>query len=199
MIDNDLIDQCSAVSIQAVTNPVPTKFECVYVVNNVLHVDMIHKLYNYIKTVDPLKWHAVTGQEHNNRQSIVWDADTVIEELHETFSRTTSQINQLFDSADLNFIGVQLWCDQQGYYTGLHQDNIDIDVSCQIYLFDNNPVLGTTFVRDEHTVEIPYKNNSGYLMINNQDSKLYHTTSCTTPAGVTRYSVYAVWSRTAKQ
>jgi hypothetical protein len=199
MIDSRLIQQCSE-SIQcAIDLRQATEFDSVYRVKNVLDPDMIIKLKNYIDSVSSDRWQTVPGQEHNNRRAIVWQADTVIEELHEAFARATSAINVLFGSQSLNFIGIQLWTDGEGYDTGLHQDNETIDVSCQVYLFDQDPSLGTSFVRGDQRVAIPYINNTGYLMINNRDSRLLHGTSQATPAGVTRYSAYAVWSRSGKK
>jgi hypothetical protein len=199
MIDSKLIDACGQSVATAIDRRAITAFDSVYLIQQVLTHDMINKLSDYICTVDPGKWRQVPGQEHNNRQAIVWDADTVIEELHETFATVTPKISQIFGTVSLNFIGIQLWTDGAGYDTGLHQDNSTIDVSCQVYLFDNDAGLGTTFVRQDQQVVVPYINNTGYLMINNQDQDLLHSTSQATPAGVTRYSVYAVWSRSAKQ
>jgi hypothetical protein len=199
MIDSQLIEQSSQ-SIQcAIDLRQATEFDSVYRVKDVLDPAMIDKLKSYIDTVDPHRWQTVPGQEHNNRRAIVWQADTVIEELHEAFARATPAINVLFGSQTLNFIGIQLWTDGEGYDTGLHQDNETIDVSCQVYLFDQDPALGTKFVRGDQQVTIPYINNTGYLMLNNRDSTLLHGTSLATPAGVTRYSTYAVWSRSVKK
>lgn len=198
MIDCNLIEQCKASIVHALQQRQTTQFGCVFQIDSVLSDSMIHKLKQYVHTVSADKWSAVPGQEHNNRRAIVWDPDTVIEELHESFAGATAEVDAFFHQP-LNFLGIQLWTDGHGYHTGLHQDNKTIDVSCQIYLFDNDPQLGTTFQRHSDTVVVPYKNNSGYLMINNRDTELYHTSSCKTPPGITRYSIYAVWSLTPKQ
>lgn len=198
MIDSDLILHCVETVSKSVKEATPTRFDSLYIVNKVLPDTIIDKIQKYIKEVEYDKWQTVPGQEHNNRRAIVWDPDTVIEELHEGFAGATPEINAMLRQP-LNFLGIQLWTDGAGYHTGLHQDNKTIDVSCQIYLFDNDPQLGTTFQKNNDTVVVPYRNNSGYLMINNRDTELYHTSSCKTPPGVTRYSIYAVWSFTPKQ
>lgn len=199
MIDSGLIAQCSKSISQALVQRQPTEFDTVFVIKDVLDTAMIDKLKNYIDTVDPACWQKVPGQEFSPRRAIVWQADTVIEELHEAFAGATSKINDLFGNNTLNFIGIQLWTDSAGYDTGLHQDNETIDVSCQVYLFDQDPALGTSFVRGDQKVTVPYINNTGYVMINNRDRDLLHGTSRATPVGVTRYSTYAVWSRRTKK
>lgn len=199
MIDSELIQRCGCSIGRAMDLRQVTQFDTVYQVRDVLDPAMIDKLKGYIDTVDPHRWQKVPGQEHNNRGAIVWHADTVIEELHEAFGQITPKINDLFGSDVLNFIGIQLWTDGAGYDTGLHQDNETIDVSCQVYLFDQDPALGTKFVRGDQEVTVPYVNNTGYVMINNRDHQLLHGTCQATPVGVTRYSVYAVWSRNVKK
>jgi hypothetical protein len=199
MIDSQLIEQCSQQARTAVIQRQITEFDSVWVVQQVLTDQMIEKIRHYIQTVSADQWSLVPGQERSNRRAIVWQADTVIEELHEVFARITPEINDMFGSDTLNFIGIQLWTDGVGYDTGLHQDNETIDVSCQVYLFDNDPALGTSFVHGDQRVDIPYINNTGYLMINNRDQHLLHGTSRATPAGVERYSIYSVWSLSPKK
>lgn len=199
MIDQQLIQESSTMAQQAVENAKPTKFSCVWLIENLLPDSAITKLEQYVTTVDQTKWATVPGQEHNNRQAIIWDADTVIEELHEVFNSLTHTINCKFAREPVNFIGLQLWVDGQGYTTGFHSDNATIDIACQIYLFENNKPYGTTFRNRRDSIVVPYHNNCGYLMINNVDPALLHSTTMTTPKNVTRHSLYAVWSRTAKQ
>lgn len=199
MIDNQIIARCSESIGRAIDLRQRTEFDTVYIIKDVLDPDMIDKLKHYIDTVDPDRWQKVPGQELSPRRAIVWHADTVIEELHEAFARVTGNINKLFGADTLNFIGIQLWTDSAGYDTGLHQDNETIDVSCQVYLFDQDPALGTSFVRGDQQVTVPYVSNTGYVMINNRDSNLLHGTSRATPPGVIRYSTYAVWSRRIKK
>lgn len=199
MIDSQLIQQCRKSIGHAIDLRQHTEFDTVYMIKDVLDPAMINKLKHYIDSVDPERWQTVPGQELSPRRAIVWHADTVIEELHEAFAGVTGNINELFGADTLNFIGIQLWTDSAGYDTGLHQDNETIEVSCQVYLFDRDPALGTSFVRGDQRVTVPYINNTGYVMVNNRDSKLLHGTSRPTPPGVIRYSTYAVWSRSIKK
>jgi len=55
-----------------------------------------------------------------------------------------------------------IWADYPGYYLPMHLDNDSIQVSMQVYLNDCDTYLGTEF----NDYQIPYKANSGYLMIN---------------------------------
>lgn len=199
MIDTELIQVSSLQAQQSFAKAESTIFDQVFIVKDVLTDSAVTKLKEYIVTIDHSKWHKVPGQEHNNRKSITWDADTIMEELHEVFNSLTEIVNQKFAKQPVNFLGLQLWVDGHGYNTGYHSDDPIIDVSCQLYLFDNEAHYGTTFKKNKDSVVVSYYSKSGYIMINNVDPELLHSTTTPTPQEVTRYSLYAVWSRMPKQ
>ena len=199
MIDTVLIEVTSKQAQQAFENAESTIFDYVFLVKDVITNEAVAKLKEYVKIADQSKWHKVPGQEHNNRKSITWDADTIMEELHEVFNSLTEIVNQKFAQQHVNFLGLQLWVDGHGYHTGYHTDDPIIDVSCQLYLFENDENLGTTFKKGKNLVAVPYCSKSGYIMVNNVDPELYHSSTTPTPGEVTRHSLYAVWSRTAKK
>jgi len=194
MIDQELIAQ-QTFSIQSsiksrVSTPITGLWQC----RDVLTATAIDKLKDYIHTADDSVWQTVDRQENLARRKIAWHADTVIEELHSAFDANTDLVNLLWPERKKRFLGLQLWKDWQGYELAWHVDNDLIDISMQIYLFDLDPGLGTTFRTQQTTVDVPYQHNTGYLAENSAD--LFHRTTRTTPPNTTRYSLYAVWSHT---
>lgn len=197
MIDQQLINLSGQQALVAIEQRQPTQIDALFTVNNFLTTAAATKLKNYLSTVKESAWTRVDGQEKLNRKKISWESDSIIEELHNAFNDITPAISQI-NNTPLDFLGVQIWKDWEGYYIKPHQDNSIIDVSLQIYLFDNNAKLGTTFVNQDCTVDIPYIHNSGYLMFTKNIGNTQHGTTNLTPPGVTRYSLYLVWSRTIK-
>jgi hypothetical protein len=163
----------------------------VYTINNGLTPQALDNLRTYIATAS--SWSIVDGQNDLNRRKITWDPDTIIEELHIAFENLTPLINGIFTGKEKHFDGIQLWKDEAGYFIGYHTDNSNIAVSMQWYLFDNVPVdCGTTFVGDTEEVIVPYVANTGYLAADT--SQITHKTTNSTPPGIIRYSLYAVWT-----
>lgn len=194
MIDQDLIAQQTFSIQSSIKSRVGTPITGLWQCNDVLTATAIEKLKQYIQTADDSAWQTVDRQEDLARRKIAWHADTVIEELHTAFDANTDLVNLLWPERKKRFLGLQLWKDWQGYELAWHVDNDLIDISMQIYLFDLDPGLGTTFRTEENTVDIPYQHNTGYLAVNSAD--LFHRTTRTTPANTVRYSLYAVWSHT---
>jgi len=98
--------------------------------------------------------------------------DTVVQ--HAQSSKTVAALSKLADCA-LEFYGVDLWQDQQGYKIDPHQDYMDQDRFChvQIYITDHTDLaLGTAFYSTaeahEPLFQIPYRHNSGYFMATGQ-------------------------------
>ena len=197
MIDQQLITLSSKQALTSIEQRQSTQINAVFTVSDVLTVPASTKLKNYLSTVTDNMWTTVDGQEKLNRRKLTWESDSIIEELHNAFNDITPAISQI-NNSPLNFLGLQIWKDWDGYYINLHKDNSNIDASLQIYLFDNNKKLGTTFVNKDHTIEIPYIHNSGYLMFTKKIGDTKHGTTHLTPPGVIRYSLYLVWSKTTK-
>jgi hypothetical protein len=197
MIDQQFINLSSQQALVAIEQRRPTQIDALFTVKNFLTPAAATKLKNYLSTVKESVWTQVAGQEKLNRKKLAWESNSIIEELHSAFNDITPAISQI-NNTPLNFLGVQIWKDWEGYYIQPHQDNSIIDVGLQIYLFDNNAKLGTTFVNQDHTVEIPYIHNSGYLMFTKNIGATQHGTTNLTPPGVIRYSLYLIWGRTIK-
>ncbi len=192
MIDQELIVQETLNIQSSIKSRSTTAITGLWTCCDVLSQTSIDKLKSFIDRTQPDEWQTVDRQETLNRRKIAWQSDTVVEEIHTAFEANTDLINLLFPERQKRFLGLQLWKDWSGYALAWHADNDLIDVSMQIYLFDNDEKLGTTFAENGQTVVIPYRNNSGYLAKNTKS--LLHKTSQVTPADVTRYSLYAVWS-----
>jgi hypothetical protein len=197
MIDNQLIEQINQQACRSIKQRQPTVFNCLYTINNFLTDDAVIKLKEYLPTSLDSLWTPVAGQEQFNRKKLTWDSDTIIEELHNACNLLTPTIS-LISETSLNFLGMQIWKDGDGYSATPHQDDPIIDVSLQLYLFDNDPSLGTTFGNSKNKIEIPYIHNSGYLIFVDGVNDIIHYTTSKTPPGATRYSLYLVWSRTVK-
>lgn len=199
MIDSALIEQNAQQLTASVTAGNPVWPPYLYIVTDCLTDAMLDKLHAYATTAPEDAWGKVERQLGYNRASINWDSDTVIEEAHIIFDTLTDTLSKRY-LEPLHFHGVQLWKDQEGYNIKWHTDNTIIAVSLQIYLFDADGNLGTTFlVQNNQELDIPFKNNTGYLAHITSDQDLYHKSTTTIPAGVNRYSLYAYWSLEPKR
>ena len=197
MIDQHCIDINSQNLQQALEKRQGTEFANLFVLRDVLRDDIIEKLRHYLSADLDLKWELVSGQEHKPRYRISWDFDTVIEELHEVFQNSTSKINEIFPGVNKNFWGISLWKDLPEYRIRWHTDNPDIDVAIQIYLY-SDVGYGTEFKLDDTTVVVDSHHNSGYMVCYSGDRHVPHKTQNDVPEGMTRYSLYAIWSRFPK-
>lgn len=198
MIDQQLIDEIASSVIHSLNNK-KTVSNSLYTLENVLPESACKKLWDYIQTAD--NWQLIEGKfYHNNRKKIVWDSDTIIEELHSGFEQATAKINQIFQSDQVhNYIGIALWEDSADYFIDWHTDNPLLSSAMQIYLFDTCPEqCGTTFKVDNIDVDLPFVHNTAYIVDHNIENKLLHKTTASTPAGIKRYSLYVSWSFTEK-
>lgn len=197
MIDQTAIDINAQQLVQKLQQKIPTKFSGLYMLKDVLDPTILSRLKTYIESVNPEQWQTVQGQESKPRSRISWDTDTVIEELHEIFNSATTTINDIFPDVYKHFWGISIWQDQEGYSMNWHTDNPDIDVALQLYLYTELG-FGTIFQNNDTQTLIPSIHNTGYLALHTGDNKIPHKTENMVPPGVTRYSLYAVWSRSPK-
>lgn len=197
MIDQDLIENNKKHLASCISNRLSTPIADLYQITDVLDTAILQKLNQYVCSVSDDKWQTVEGQETLPRQKISWDFDTVIEELHEIFDSATDLINEMFPDVHKHFWGISIWKDQAGYEIDWHTDNPDIDVAMQIYLY-TLPGVGTIFGSQSAPILISSEHNSGYLIRHDRIDKISHRSESVVPAGTTRYSLYAVWSRIPK-
>jgi len=197
MIDQNLIEKNKKKLASSVSSRTTTTISSLYQIQDVLDPEILDKLSAYLKSVSADRWQTVEGQENTPRQKISWDADTVIEELHDIFQSLTEEINLLFPDVYKNFWGISLWKDSPGYKIDWHTDNPDIDAAMQIYLYTNLG-SGTVFGSENDPILIPSEHNSGYLIKQDGKDKISHRSEKSVPEGTIRYSLYAVWSRFSK-
>lgn len=188
MIDYSLVNANIAHSRQQLAQRQSTTVDNLYQVDNFFTQELISKLLIYVDS--STQWNSVELQEHLNRASITWDADTVFEETYMVFEQLTDDLNSLFGS-EYNLSGLQVWKDSPGYNIKMHVDNNRVGYSAQIYLTGGIDQLGTHFIADS-TVEIPYAVNTGY--ITSVANQIPHGMIKPVPDQHTRYSVYAIWA-----
>ena len=85
-----------------------------------------------------------------------------------------------------------IWRDHEGYTISNHVDNERVVAAMQIYLSPTLTTLGTWFLDD---IEIPFVQNTGYLMHNR--NAMVHGMKNTVPSGYTRISLYALFDQRA--
>lgn len=81
-----------------------------------------------------------------------------------------------------------VWKDSAGYTISNHADNDRVAAAMQIYLSPTYFELGTWF---NDTEEIPFIQNTGYLMHNR--NKPIHGMKNAVPVGYTRFSLYVLF------
>lgn len=189
-LDYDLIERNCQQARRAIADLTPTLLGDLWLVKDFVTEDILDKLETYISTTEPTQWTQVDGQESFPRHKITWHADTVVEELHDVCASVTRDLEQKFNR-QLNFAGIQLWRDTQGYYFGRHTDNPVIDISLQLYVFDAPSACGTTFFSDGTRIVLGFFHNTGYVCVNYNTE---HETTTPVPPGTVRYSLYAHWT-----
>lgn len=192
MIDQDVIRLASAHSLRQLDSRCTIQPHALYRLDNFLDPLLISRVLNYITNND-IRWEEDTSQPGVNRKKINWEFDTPIEELYNTMNLLTDSINQIFNR-DNKFLGITVWKDEIGYKIKKHTDNPVIDIAMQIYLTADPAIdAGTTFIVDNEHIQLPYKENVGYLMDNTANIEHYMTGNI--PNRHVRYSLYAIWSR----
>lgn len=209
MIDQDLINKSTETAKMAIANCCSTTSAWLYLINSVFEDSAIDKLKEYVDNANNQKFRIVDlnapGRDKidtpDSRVVATWDPDTIIEELHDVCNNLTDTISKRFFNTSLNYLGIQIWKDTNKFSMDWHQDNPDITVSMQVYMFDAPRKYGTSFLIDDNEFAVPYQHNSGYITINDSngiDNGLEHKPTTTIPVGINRCSVYAVWSLSEK-
>ena len=196
MIDQEQINKSIKLTEVAITSYLPTPSDKLFRINSVIDHTMIDKLNTYLNTIDSIKWEYF--QSNNLRKVITWDADTVIEELHNIFDSMTDLISRQFSNGPLKFLGLQLWKDSNGYNMNYHIDNPTIDVALQLYFFDAPRECGTIFKIDKEEYLVPFEHNTGYIYKNQTSTGVQHKVKVIISPDSYRYSLYMVWSKLEK-
>lgn len=197
MTDQQLIDSGSRHLASCLDNMRAAPISGLYFLEQVLEEATLIKLQQYLDSLDPEKWQKWPFRERQPRFSIMWDPDTILEEIHEIFGSNTGKVNDICPGVLKHFWGISIWKDLPGHWMKWHTDNADIDVAAQIYVY-TKPGVGTVFGTDENPVLVSSHHNSGYFVVQSKDQRPLHRTENRVPQGVTRFSLYAVWSRLPK-
>jgi len=197
VLDQSLIHAATSHARRSVEERTPTTDHALCLVKNFLPAMAIKKLQEFVGR-DNNHWATMERQETQPREKISWHSDSIVEELHEACDALTNVINVVYPDPVKNFWGISLWRDHPGYHIDWHQDNTDIDVAIQIYLFSHGPTPGTDFSINGKVLTVPFEPNTGYISCNSLGLSLPHRTSFAVPPGTVRYSLYAVWSRFLK-
>ena len=148
-----------------------------YKIENLFEAEILDVLLKKLEL--ETKWQPQEMQELLPRVTLPWLTNGVSDEVWH-------MLNTLdFSRFKFKFLNVSIWKDLPGYCIGPHIDNIRVKAAMQIYLNDLPKELGTWF---EET-EIPYVQNSGYIM--NNQYRPAHGMKHPVPDGLVRYSLYA--------
>ena len=127
-------------------------------------------------------WIKIEEQRNLNREQVAWKPDGICDWLWCKLSELD------FSRLGLKFRTAMIWKDQPGYKINHHFDNDRVTAAMQIYLSQDRADLGTWF---ENSVEIPFKQNTGYIMHNR--NRLIHGMKKPVPDSYSRLSVYALF------
>jgi hypothetical protein len=129
------------------------------------------------------QWQVQELQETMPRLTLPWVTDGLLDQVW-------SMLNQLdYSRFEFKFLNVSIWKDLPGYCIGDHNDNPGVQAAMQIYLNNLPKELGTWF----DDIEIPYVQNSGYIMNNQHQPR--HGMKHSVPVNSVRYSLYARFNR----
>jgi len=168
-----------------------------HIMQNVFTSEALSKLYFYILNESDKPWQMETSADYKvldvPRKKISWHAESIIEELHETFACLTALV-VLSVQQDVKFHGIVLWKDQEGYEIPWHTDNPLLAATMQIYVAGTTQNPGTEFeLIDGSYYTCDFKVNTGYF-INQTQHRLKHHTTGQVPNSTDRYSLFAMWT-----
>lgn len=149
-------------------------------IKEILFEDELNYLLSALK--NETEWTKIDKQDTLNREQVVWKPDGICDWLWCKLSKLD------FSRFGLKFHNVMIWKDQTGYKINNHFDNDRVKAAMQIYLSEDCADLGTWF---ENSVEIAFKQNTGYLMDNR--NKLIHGMKKPVPDNYSRLSFYALF------
>ena len=191
MIDFELVEKATRFSLQQLETRVHTDCPKLFLLDSILHPELLTKLYDFISEYSDDNWASEINQEFKNRLKLNWVPESVIEETHMVIENLTDKINEIFNK-QYKFLGITVWKDRYGYSISKHIDVDAIDVAMQVYLSpDSGQDYGTEFDYNNQTIIAKYKQNSGYLL----GDKIVHSMNKPVAAEDIRYSLYAIWQR----
>ena len=126
------------------------------------------------------------------RCKLQWDAESVIEEIHEVCNSVTPLLQKLYTRPTIVFDGITLWRDEPGYNIAWHTDNPKIHMTMQVYLCGSEQCPGTEFKTELGSMTAPFVPNTGYF-IDQHEVRPEHRLAYTVPKNQIRYSLFAIW------
>ncbi len=149
-------------------------------IQNLLSNDELEEILNRVN--NETSWEPVNLQENLNRKMLAWHTDGLCDLLF-------CKLGELdFSRFGLELRTVTVWRDLDGYFIKNHVDNDRVVAALQFYLSASQPGIGTWFA---DTIEIPFVQNTGYLMHNR--NKLEHGMKNPVTGGYSRISFYALF------
>jgi hypothetical protein len=149
-------------------------------IQNLLSSDELKEILDWIGR--ETLWESVHFQENFNRKMVAWQIDGLCDLLFCKLAELD------FSRFNLSLRTVTVWKDSSGYFIKNHVDNDRVIAAMQFYLSDSQPGLGTWFA---DTIEIPFVQNTGYLMHNR--NKLQHGMKNPVTGTYSRISFYALF------
>lgn len=186
-LDFRLIDESTSYSLERVREAKPSVCPYIYTLRNFLSQPLLTKLLNHL--IEYNAWDEI--HRHPGRKEIIWEADTVVEEVFMVMSSLTPAVNDLLLTNHNKFLGINLWKDSNPFTVPRHTDNPIIGTSIQIYLNSCDVDLTTKFLYGDTVINLDYISNSGYMM--NNDFRAEHWMYESIPMDFKRYSLYATW------
>jgi hypothetical protein len=148
-----------------------------YIIKNLFDSDVLNDLLAQLEL--ETQWEHQFLQERLPRRTLRWVDDGLLDKVW-------CMLNDLdFSRFNFKFANVSIWKDLPGYCIKPHVDNDRVKAAMQIYLSDLPREFGTWF----EEIEIPYVQNSGYIM--NNQYQPWHGMKTPVPDGIVRYSLYA--------
>ena len=128
------------------------------------------------------------------RRRVLYDEDSLFAIIHRQVKKQVVTISQIIEQP-ISDCDTGFWLDTEGFTTNLHLDNEQVYIAMQVYLTEAESALGTEFYHQDDSVRFstPYRQNFGYLMVNNNDQM--HGMLNPVPVGHNRLSSYTWFYR----
>jgi hypothetical protein len=197
MVDQDLINHNSNTLLTAFKNSQQITPQLRFI-QDTFDQPMLLKLQDYFNThYHSALWAPETTSDGRPldtrpRHKLTWDAESVVEEMHEVCRLLTPVIQELDPTIPIRFDGIILWRDQGGYDIDWHTDNPAIHLTMQIYLCGSLDCPGTEFKIESGSVTAPFVPNTGYF-VDQRIVRPAHRLAHVVPKNQIRYSLFALW------
>lgn len=170
-----------------------------FFVENVVDLDLIKDINK--EDLWSYPWEIQAQQNGWKRRKLLIPESSPLNEVNNLIMKTVSLIettaNIVLEHHRTHTI---FWLDYEGFCVDIHEDGDDRGytptLALQTYLTESSDNLGTTFYHDKFgksvRFEVPYKINSGYLLLNHPGQ--WHGMPNSVPKGHLRLSAYTYFS-----